>query len=180
MARILNAKYRNCEIASSGPVAALGNINAPIRRCKLTSEQIISILRQGFIVYEYNPGDPSEKKELTLTNNGASPFIGVPAPEKKPKESPIIEPVNPTTEPTNDVEKNDVPETEEAPAEDIMPEAVVETPEKAVVEVDNTTEEQPVNGTPIVIETAAQKEVAPTEKPTQTGPDFSKKGKKKK
>lgn len=182
MARVLNAKYRNCEIASSGPVAALGNINAPIRRCKLTSEQIVSVLKQGFVVYEYNPTNPNEKEELTLTNNGRSPFIGAVAKEEPKKEDPIIEPVNLDAETTSIEKEVEIDETEKVPEEDVVAETTAseEVATEKVPEEEVVTEEQSAVDTPIVIETDAKKENVPTEKPAQNGPDFTKNKNKKK
>lgn len=149
MPLIMNKATRMCKITTSGPIAVLGGISGPIKKCKLTNDQIISIVRSGHSVWEYNPKDSNDCRELVLDNNCQSPFVEKPTvttkkPEKaaKPNTAPVehVVPkpeekiVNEKSEniPAENPEVESISESEEVPP--ITSEE--ESKETTVVEID--------------------------------------------
>lgn len=157
MAVKLNEPIRICKILTTGPVAVLGGISGPINKCKLTNKQIISVMRSGHKVAEYNPDGSGRTLELTLENNGASPFTQA-APKLKeiPKAKKSVENQAPVKEPVKEsvpepvvevppVEENAVEHEAEAVAEPSEEENIIPESEGEVVEnVSEETEEKEV------------------------------------
>lgn len=68
MASILNEKKRKCDVLTNGPLPELGFITGPVYNCRLTTPQIIGLVRNGHRVYEIDPSNPSHKILLSMTN----------------------------------------------------------------------------------------------------------------
>ena len=83
---------RICSIKTNGPIKELGNIQGPIKKCKLGDKQVISMVHNGHVIYELNPENLSESVLLDITNVMPSPFS---------KESVNVNPV--VTEPEKSV-----------------------------------------------------------------------------
>lgn len=65
---------RICSVETNGPIKELGNINGPIRKCRLELPKVLSMINNGHVIYELNPENLSERVRLTLTNANPSPF----------------------------------------------------------------------------------------------------------
>lgn len=169
MAVKLNEPIRICKILTSGPVAVLGGISGPINKCKLTNKQIVSIMRSGHKVAEYNPDGSGRAVELTLENNGISPFTqAAPKLKETPKTKKSVENQTPVKEPV----KESVPEpvVEIPPVEENVAhetEEVVELSEEENVAPDS--EEEAVES---ISEETEGKEVADDEKEGSTHNPF--------
>jgi len=74
MSTVLNSNFRRCDILTNGPLAELNFVVGPVYNCKLTTPQIIKLVKNGKIVKEINPSNPNEKVQLTVLTCQKSPF----------------------------------------------------------------------------------------------------------
>ncbi len=74
MGTVLNNNFRRCDVLTNGPLAELNFVVGPVYNCKLTTPQIIKLVKNGKIVKEINPSNPNEKVQLTVLTCQKSPF----------------------------------------------------------------------------------------------------------
>ena len=84
MTQILNEKRIPCRIASTGVLPELHCISGPVHNCRLTEKEIYMLVRNGRVVYEKNPENPTEEILLTMDNMDTRHFV------KKVPEKPLI------------------------------------------------------------------------------------------
>lgn len=154
MSVVINKSTRLCKITTGGPISILGGISGPITKCKLTNDQIITIMRSGHAVWEYNPKNSADVRQLTLDNNGASPFEEKPvapdpapkAPEKKPvaaKPAPAKKEAAEEPKPVEPVPAKDEEPAEEPVAKPVVEEVPVETPAQEPVQEETDNADSP-------------------------------------
>ena len=74
MASVLNEKKRKCDVLTNGPLPELGFVTGPVYNCRLTTPQIIGLVRNGKKVYEIDPSNPAHRVLLTMTTCSESVF----------------------------------------------------------------------------------------------------------
>lgn len=74
MAHVLNGKKVLCKVDSTGVLPELGCITGPIRRCRVTEQQLYALVKDGRIVYELNPKDETQMVRMTKLNMNIRQF----------------------------------------------------------------------------------------------------------
>ena len=63
---VMSNKYT---VASSGPIPGLGGINGPLTTpTPMAFNDVLYMVRKGYVVFEHNPFDISEKVRVTIDN----------------------------------------------------------------------------------------------------------------
>lgn len=68
MAQLLNEKKRICRIANNGVLTELHCVTGPIRRARLTKNEIVKLVRNGRTVFELDPEGKLPEVRLTTAN----------------------------------------------------------------------------------------------------------------
>ena len=83
MSRILNQEKRLCRIANNCVLPELNCITGPVRRAKLTTPEIVKLVRNGRTLYELDPAGKLPEVKLNIHNCTESQFgkkVETPAP----------------------------------------------------------------------------------------------------
>ena len=91
MAHVLNEKRILCRVDSTGILPELGCITGPIRRCRVTDQQLYALVKGGRIVYELNPKDETQMVRMTKLNMNIRQFEQKASTVTKVEETPVVE-----------------------------------------------------------------------------------------
>ena len=74
MSKVLNEKKRICRIANNCVLPELHCITGPVKRARLTKDEIVKLVRNGRTLYEIDPDGKQPEVKLTMYNCTESPF----------------------------------------------------------------------------------------------------------